>query len=224
MSVLNTPAPVAQLPSPPWMVGCLRIAGLALPHPMSARDIAADVRFATRLFGEMGIGAGSTVLFVSASSEYAQFWPYEQALENLGACVAVADNSPFDAGRSEMFMRRLDIDLAFGIGLNVVDGMKMMGLDAATAFKPAKLICVRAEAGDQLASLGFSPWRMVAFGPAFAFVAPDGTTYYDREEWLLEAPAGELLISAKQARGNPLVRFPTGVKGSIDEAGTLRLA
>lgn len=219
----NILARVEPLPSQPWMVGCLRTGGLALPHPMTARDIAADVRFATTIFDAMGIGAGSTVLFACGSSEYAQFWPYEQALETLGACVAVAENLPFDAGRSEMFMRRLSIDLAFGVGLEIVDGMKMMGLDAAAAFQPAKLICARDAAAGRLAELGFTPWRMIAFGPAFAFVAPDGTTWYDRDEWLLEAPAGELLISARQARGNPLVRFPTGVRGTIDAAGTLQL-
>jgi hypothetical protein len=223
MSVTHRLADVGQLPSTPWMVGCIRTAGLALPHPMSKRDIAADVLFATTVFDAMGIGAGSTVLFTSGSSEYAQFWPYEQALETLGACVAIGENLPFDAGRSEMFMRRLDIDLAFGTGSEVVDGMAMMGLDAAKAFAPAKLICARDSAVGKLRELGFAPWRMVAFGPAFAFVAPDGTTLYDRDEWLLEAPAGELLISARKARANPLVRFPTGIKGTVDEQGQLQL-
>ena len=216
-------APMGSLPTPPWMVGCLRTAGLALPHPMSKRDIDADVKFATTVFGAMGIGAGSTVLFTSGSSEYAQFWPYEQALENLGACTAIGENLFFDAGRSEMFMRRLDIDLAFGPGAEIVDGMAVMGLDAKTAYTPAKLICARDSAVGKLSELGFDPWRMVAFGPAFAFVAPDGTIYYDSNEWLLEERAGELLISARQARANPLVRFPTGIKGSIDAAGQLRL-
>ena len=224
MSASNTVTQVSPPPSAPWMVGCLRTADGPLPHPMSARDIAADIRFATSIFGKMGIGAGATVLFTCGSSEYAQFWPYEQALETLGACVAVAENLPFDAGRSEMFIRRLKIDLAFGIGREIVDGMAMMGLDTAAAFKPAALICARDSAAATLVELGFAPWRMVDFGPAFAFVAPDGTTYYDRDEWLLEAPDGDLLISARQARGNPLVRFATGIAGSIDDAGALRLA
>ena len=222
MSETSNLAQVEHRPSTPWMVGCIRTGGSALPHPMTARDIAADARFATGMFALMGIGAGSTVLFTCASSEYAQFWPFEQALETLGACVAVADNSPFDAGRSEMFMRRLSVDLAFGIGSEIVDGMAMMKLDVATAFSPAKLICARTAAADRLATLGFSPWRMVAFGPAFAFIAPDGTTYHDQDEWLFEAPAGELLITARQARGNQLKRFATGVRGGLDSAGALR--
>ena len=207
----------------PWMIGCIRTGQLTIAHPLTARDIDADVNFAASIFGLMGIGEGATVLFTSASSEYGQFWPYEQALESLGACVAVAENLTFDAARSEMFMRRLAIDLAFGIGQPILDGMTMIGLDVASAFGRAGTICARVEAANQFEQLGFKPWRMIGFGPAFGFVAPDGRTYHDREEWLLEAPAGELLISARRARGNPLVRFATGVRATIDETGDFRL-
>ena len=99
----NNPQPALD---PLWLVGCLRVAGLSLAHPVSERDMAADVKFARDLFGKFKIGAGFTLLMTSGSSEYAQFWPYEEALETLGACVALADNHVFDAGRSEMFIRR----------------------------------------------------------------------------------------------------------------------
>ena len=207
-----------------WMVGCIRAERLTLPHPMNARDIAADAAFADRLFARLGIGAGATILFTSGSSEYAQFWPYEQALEARDACVAVAENLLFDASRSEMFMRRLPIDLAFGIGDAILDGMQAMNIDIAKAFAATPLICARDGAADRLRALGFAPWRMVGFGPAFGYVAPDGTTLYDTDEWLLEARAGEILISARHARAHPLVRFPTGVRGAVGSSGAFSLA
>jgi hypothetical protein len=207
----------------PWMIGCIRTGSLTFPHPLTARDIAADAKFAKTMFGKIGIAAGATVLFTSASSEYGQFWPYEQALETLGACVAVAENLNFDAGRSEMFMRRLDVELAFGVGSAILDGMQMMGLDAATAFARAGKICARAEAAGRFEEMGFKPWRLVNFGPAFGFVSPTGESFYDRDEWLIEAPVGEVLISARVARGNPLIRFPTGVSATIDGDGGFRL-
>jgi hypothetical protein len=216
-------SPEPGLNAAPWMVGCLRADRLTLPHPMSARDIAADARFADMFFERIGIGEGAMVLFTSGSSEYAQFWPYEQALEARNACVAVAENLLFDAGRSEMFMRRLPIELAFGIGDQILDGMAAMNLDIAKAFASTPLICARDGAADRLRDLGFSPWRMVSFGPAFGYVSPDGTSVHDDDEWLLEAPAGEILISAKNARAHSLVRYPTGVRGSVARSGGFAL-
>ena len=208
----------------PWMIGCIRTAQLTIPHPLTARDIDADSAFARSMFEHMGVASGSTILFTSASSEYGQFWPYEQAIEAMGACVAVAENLIFDAGRSEMFMRRLDIDLAFGISEAILDGMQMMQLDTATAFGRAKKICARVGAADRLNQLGFKPWRLVEFGPAFGFVSPEGQSFYDRNEWMIEAPSGEVLISACKARGDPVIRFPTGVRANIDQDGGFQLS
>jgi hypothetical protein len=208
----------------PWMVGCVRTGKLTFPHPLTLRDINADAAFAESMFERMGIRTGATVLFTSGSSEYGQFWPYEQALDSMGACVAVAENLVFDAGRSEMFMRRLNVDLAFGIGEEILDGMQMMELDPATAFGLAGKICARTGAADRLDQLGFKPWRLVDFGPTFGFVSPDGESFYDRNEWLIEAPEDEVLISARAARGNPFIRFPTGLLATIDDDGGFRLS
>jgi hypothetical protein len=145
-----------------WMVGCLRVAGLSLAHPLSERDMAADLTFARNLFGKFNIGSGFTMLMTSGSSEYAQFWPYAEALESLGACIALADNHVFDAGRSEMFVRRLQVGAAFGIGEPVLDGMKQMGHDIAKVFSEVPLIFARDGAADQLKAAGLSPWKMVS--------------------------------------------------------------
>jgi hypothetical protein len=206
-----------------WMVGCLRIAGLSLPYPLSERDMAADIKFARNFFQKFEIGSGFRMLFASGSSEYAQFWPYEAALESLGACVALADNHVFDAGRSEMFIRRLDVAGAFGIGEQVLIGMKQMGFDLAKVFSKVPLIFARDAAADELKALGLSPWKMVSLGPCYAYIAPDGTSFHNKDEWLLESIDQNILVSSRHARANSFVRLPTGVKGHVDMAGHLQL-
>lgn len=199
------------------MIGCIRTSHAVMSYPVSFRDVHADAAFGARMFRTMAVEAGSVVMFTSGSSEYANFWPYEVAVSDLEGCVAIAENFVFDAGRSEMFMRRLPVKVAFGITDAILDGMDALKLDAKTAFTPAGLICARDGAADRLKALGFSPWQMVSFGPAFGFVSPSGETFYDNDEWLLEEAGGELLITARSARALPLVRLRTGVAGSVED-------
>jgi len=198
------------------MVGCLRTLHGARSYPVSFRDVHADAAFGTRMFQRLGVTSGSVVMVTSGSSEYAHFWPYEIAVAQMEGCVAIAENFIFDAGRSEMFMRRLPIRVAFGITDAILDGMAALKLDAAKAFAPAGIICARDGAADRLRDLGFKPWRMVTFGPAFGFVSPEGETFYDTDEWLIEEAGGELLITACKARALPLVRMPTGIRGTVN--------
>ncbi|WP_139810041.1 hypothetical protein [Sphingomonas azotifigens] len=197
------------------IVGCLRTPHLVTEYPVSYRDVDADARFGAAMFGKMGVVPGSMVMCTSGSSEYAHFWPYQLAVESLEACVAIGENFIFDAGRAEMFMRRFPIKVAFGISDAILDGMAALNLDTRKAFAPAEMICARDGAADRLAALGFAPWRMVSLGIAFGFVSPEGETFYDRDEWLIEEANGELLITALQNRASPVVRLRTGVKGSV---------
>lgn len=198
-----------------WMVGCLRVGALTIPHPISERDIAADADFATRLFASAGVKRGDVVLITSGSSEYGQFWPYEVSLESMGACLAIAENLPFDASRSEMFLRRLPVAAAFGIGMPVLDGMHGMGISLEKAFTATPIVFARDAAADRLRAAGIAAWRLLNLGPAFAFQKPDGEVIYDRDEWLLEADDGWLTISSLKLRANPLVRFRSPVRGTV---------
>jgi len=111
------------------MVGCIRTPHAVISYPVSFRDVHADAAFGARMFTKMGVEAGSIVMFTSGSSEYAHFWPYEIAVSDLEGCVAIAENFIFDAGRSEMFMRRLPVKVAFGITEAILDGMDALKND-----------------------------------------------------------------------------------------------
>jgi hypothetical protein len=224
MGEMASAGAMASDPSGHVMVGCLRTVHAVIAFPVSRRDLEADTRFASTVMDQLGVGKNTLVLLTSGSSEYSHFWPYELAMEQREACVAVADNFIFDAGRSEMFMRRLPIAVAFGITDTVLDGMAAMKLDIAKAFASVGTICARDGAADRLNALGFSPWRMVSFGPTFGYVSPQGESFYDQNEWLVEAADGELLITAINARAVPLVRLRTGVRGSLDSDHMFTLA
>lgn len=224
MSAIEKPIMGSATDDSLMLVGCIRTSHGVRSYPVSFRDVHQDSLFGMAILAKMGVSAGSTVMFTSGSSEYAHFWPYQIAVSGLEGCVAIAENFIFDAGRSEMFMRRLPVKVAFGITEAILDGMNALNLDAARAFAPAGVICARDRAADRLVELGFQPWRMVTLGPAFGFVAPDGQTFYDTDEWLLEEASGELLISARNSRLLPLVRFPTGVRGSVDPERRFALA
>ena len=206
------------------MVGCIRTPHMVTSYPVSFRDVHADAVFAMRMLQKMSVTEGSMVMVTAGSSEYANFWPYEVAVAKLDGCVAIAENFIFDAGRSEMFMRRLPIKVAFGITDAILDGMNALKLDIAQAFAPAGTICARDGAATRLRELGFAPWRMVSFGPAFGFVSPEGETFYDTDEWLIEEARGELMITAMNRRAAPLVRLPTGVRGTVDAEHKFALA
>ncbi len=206
------------------MIGCIRTPHMVTSYPVSFRDVYADATFGMRMFQKMGVTKGAMVMVTSGSSEYAHFWPYQVAVAQLDGCVAIAENFMFDAGRSEMFMRRLPIKVAFGITDAILDGMNALKLDIAQAFAPADTICARDGAATRLQELGFAPWRMVSFGPAFGFISPQGETFYDTDEWLIEEARGELLITAMKRRASPMVRLPTGVHGSVDAEHKFSLA
>ena len=180
MNTSSTLLKTSDNPNAPWMIGCLRGADTAVAHPLSRRDIEADAAFARTVFVAAGIGRGDVVLFTSGSAEYGQFWPYEVALESLGACIAIAENLPFDAPRSEMFLRRLSVAAVFGFGMPVLQGLRALNVSPVKAFGNTRVVFARDGVADELRPAGIDAWRMTDLGPAFLFESPDGVIRYDR--------------------------------------------
>jgi hypothetical protein len=201
------------------LVSCFAARGIRLPYPVSYRDLEADTRWGCRFFSSVGVGAGDTVAVSVACSELGHFWPYECAIERLDACVAMAENIGFDARRTEMFLRRFQARAAFGVGEHVLNGLEMAGLPLHKSFASTPLLFARDGAADRLKQAGLDPWRMVTLGPLFAFVSPQGKVHYDQDEWLLESIDGEVHVTARKPRAQPLFRLPIGIKGQAPTDG-----
>lgn len=201
------------------MVSCFSARGIRLPYPLSHRDVEADTRWGCRFFSSVGVVAGDTVAVSVACSELGHFWPYECAIERLDACVAMAENISFDARRTEMFLRRFQARAAFGVSEQVLNGLDMAGLPLHQTFASTPLLFARDAAADRLKQAGLNPWRMVTLGPLFVFVSPQGQVHYDQDEWLLESIDGEVHVTARKPRAQPLFRLPMGIQAQAPSDG-----
>lgn len=201
------------------MVACFPTKGLRLAYPLSHRDIEADTKWARRFLASVGVVAGDTVAVSTACSELGHFWPYECAIAALDACVAMAENVSFDARRTEMFLRRFEVRAAFGVSEEILNGLEMADLPLHKTFASTPLVFARDAAAARLREAGIDPWRMVTLGPLFAFVSPQGEVHYDADEWLLESIGGEVHVSARQPRAQPMFRLPVGVAGQAPADG-----
>lgn len=208
---LSPPAPDALI-----LIGRIKLAGAIMPYPMHRRDIDADTEWALSLFKTMDMRDDVLSLFVSAGAETAQVWPYENAAQRLGAPLSFAENSPFDAYRVEMFLRRFPIQVAFGITHAIVQGLLDAGHDLRKAFGSAQHVVAHHDAWPLLQAANVPAWRLISLGATYAIEPPTGGgARYDQREWFVEEKGGELLLTSLASRAAPFVRMHTGVRGTV---------
>jgi hypothetical protein len=204
-------------------IGRIALPGRTLPYPMSRRDIESDTEWALGLLRSMAIHDRQLVLFVSGGAETVQMWPYQNAAMRLGAPQAFAENSPYDAYRVEMFLRRFPLQLAFGVTRAVLQGLSDAGHEPGAVFARAGHVVAHADAWRELRDAGVPAWRLISLGPTYAIEPPEGGgASYDRREWLAEESNGEILLSSLAPRACPLAALQTGVKGTVARHGDER--
>lgn len=216
-----------QLPPPAphdlIMIGRIRLAGAIMPYQLSHRDLEADTQWALSCLRQMALGDDQLSLFVSAGAEMAQVWPYENAAQRLGSPLAFAENSPFDAYRVEMFLRRFPHQLVFGVTAAIVQGLLDAGHELHQVFSSARHVVAHADAWKLLRAANVPAWRLIALGAAYALEPPTGGgALYDQHDWFVEAKDGELLLTSLVGRASPFVRLHTGVRGSVAVDGGVR--
>jgi len=198
------------------MIGRIKLAGAIMPYPMSRRDIDADTEWALALFKEMDMRDDALSLFVSAGAETAQVWPYENAAQRLDSPLSFAENSPFDAYRVEMFLRRFQIQIVFGVTQAIVRGLLDGGHDLHKVFASAGHVLAHHDAWPLLQAANVPAWRLISLGATYAVEPPTGGgARYDQREWFVEEKNGELLLTSLAARRAPFVRLHTGVRGRV---------
>jgi hypothetical protein len=218
---LKLPAPEPDALS---VIGRIKLASVILPYPMSFRDVERDTEWALSQLTAMQLRDDRLSLFISAGAEMAQVWPYENAAQQLGSPLCFAENSPFDAYRVEMFLRRFDIQLVFGVTRAIVQGLIDGGHDLHKVFSAAGHVVAHADAWQLLRAAGVAAWRLVPLGPAYALEPPaGGGVRYDQREWFVEEKQGELLLTSLARRAAPFVRLHTGVSGSVRIDGDTRV-
>lgn len=199
----------------PDQIGCYTAHGET--HFYSAKRTELDragVQMARTLTG-FAFEPGSYVLTVSVVQEVVQFAPFEFALQLLGLYGTNADLSPFDAGRVESLARQFDPVAICGVGMEVLEGLKMMGHSAADVFK-GRTIWARPDAFEEINAMpGVVAKKVALIGPALALECAQGGLHLDGREWEVSVENKELLLSSRQLRIAPIHRLKTGFSGEM---------
>jgi hypothetical protein len=207
-----------------WAVFLLRLPGGTHTCSVSLRDVEADTAWARGVFERMGLRRGQPAHLIGAGFDNALLWPYENALLGLGVPFGVAEPVAIDAPRTDMFLRRLRMQAVIGLTGELVDALRGLGRDLKALLGYSTLVALP-DAAPSLRAAGLGPWTLLPLGPLWAFERPaGGGAEFDRSEWRVESPAGELLVSSVGPRATPQHRLATGVRGHVDGDGRIVLA
>ncbi len=155
---------------------------------------------------------GSYILTISVQEELPHFAPFEFGVQALGLFGTNADDSPYDAGRVESIGRQFDPVAICGVSQAILEGLKMFGLDAQSIFK-GRIVWARPDAYDAIAAMdGVEARKVCLVGPTLALECKHGGLHIEGREWDVEADQGELVISSRLERTEPLHKCATGIK------------
>tara|TARA_R110002049_G_scaffold9363_2_gene47875 strand:+ start:1147 stop:1818 length:672 start_codon:yes stop_codon:yes gene_type:complete len=203
--------------SHPDQIGCYTAHGKTHFYSVKRAELdRAGVQMA-RTIRSFSFKPGAYVLTISVVQEVVQFAPFEFALQLLGLYGTNADLSPFDAGRVESLARQFDPVAICGVGNEVLEGLKMMGHDAATVFK-GRTVWARPDAYDAVNAMpDVTARRVVLIGPALALECARGSLHIDGREWVLETKGDEFILSSRQYRIDPVSGLKTGISGTLPD-------
>lgn len=203
----------------PWAIALLRLPSGYQPYAVSRRDMERDTAWAIKVYRWMGLQAGVPIHLIGAASDNASLWPFENACIHGGIPFGMAEPVRIDSGRTDMFLRRFQMQAVLGLSGEVLDGLLAAGRDLRQLLGASPVLAALPEAHARLRAAGLAPWRMAQIGPVYAFEAPaGGGARYDDSEWLVEEDGGQLLLTSLAPRACPFVRLQTGVRGTVTTA------
>ena len=217
MSTSMTSTDSALSAQTPWAIALLRLPSGFQPYAVSRRDMERDTAWAIKVFEWMGLQKGLPIHLIGAGSDNATLWPFENACIHLGIPFGMGEPVQIDSGRSDMFLRRFQMQAVIGLSNGVLDGLQAAGRDLNKLLGVSPLLAAMPNVCDRLKAAGLAPWRMVQIGPIYAFEAADGGgARYDNSEWLVEDDGTQLLLTSLAPRACPFVRLQTGVRGKVE--------
>ncbi len=170
--------------------------------------------YAARVIASFCIAPGRFILTVSLTQEVVQFAPFEFGVQMLGMIGINADASPFDAGRVESVIRQFDVAAVCGLDAATLEGLAMMGHDAAAILK-GRVVWARPDAYEAVAAMpGVIARRCAEIGPVLALeCALGGGLHYDSREWEMTGEGEALRLTSRQQRLTPVRNLDPGVSG-----------
>ena len=171
---------------------------------------------AARVIATFELLPGRFVLTISLMPEIAQIGPFESGVQLLGLLGTNADLSPYEATRVEALVRLFDVAAICGIDKSVLDGLAMIGKNAAEIFK-GRIVWARPDAYALVAAMpGVIARRCVELGPVLGLECAAGEgMHIDGREWDISDAGGTIRLSSRAYRIQPVTDLDTGVKGHV---------
>jgi len=196
-----------------WAIGRDHHDGVPADFEVSWDDWRRDTAWAQTVLARHGVGRGTPVLIVGGMEESPWFDPFEHAVVNLGGHYSLGETHAFDAFRSAIYARSLDIEVIFGINRPVAEGF---GDALVETLARARVILARPDTVPVLSAAGLSAAIVTRVGPALAVeCAPGSGAHINGSEWSVDADAGELLLTTVGPRAHALDHARVAVRGTI---------
>jgi hypothetical protein len=201
--------------SRPDVVGCYVVGGQSTFYAARFDELERQAVHVARVLRTFAYDPGSVILTISMVQEIVQFVPFEKAVQILGMYGTNAEASVFDVGRVESIIRQFNPVAVCGVGSATLDGLKMLGHDAAKLFA-GRTVWARADAYPTLKDLsGVDVRRLVVLGPALALECAHGGVHYDSRDWRIESKMGTLHLNSRMPRVEPIEDLDTQLRGSV---------
>jgi hypothetical protein len=182
--------------------------------PVSYHDIECDTVAAEAALNALRVPADGNILLVSTLPGIAHVWPFAVASARGSRAVYFADATAFDANRTEMFTRRINIDTIVGINADVMRGLSEMG-DPYDVLKRARVVAADADLVDDLRAHGVNAVSWMLLGPAVAMECINGAVHYDGSQWSLSSDKDGLVVTAGRERALAGATFVTGIPATL---------
>ena len=181
--------------------------------PVSYHDIDRDAVAADAALHALDVPADANLLLVSTLPGIATVWPYAVASARGSRAVFFADATAFDANRTEMFTRRIEIDTILGLNGAVLKGLGELG-DPYDVLRRARVVAADHELVEDLREHGVNAVSWLTLGPATAIECSQGVLHYDDSQWSVRAGANGLVVCGGPQRAVAGAAFETGVLGT----------
>ena len=179
-------------------------------------ELGRDAAWAAARLSGLGIGPGDRVLLNGSGAEGPWLRPLMDALRSLGVTYGIAEAMGWDANRTLVFARELDLHGVIGLPKEVAE---RLGDDAVlrALFGGARVVLARPDAVPLLRSAGVAAGVISFLGPAIAIECHQRRgAHVDAAEWTVGEDGGAIwLAPAAVGRCPGLGRTVLKVRGTI---------
>jgi hypothetical protein len=154
------------------------------------------------------------VVVVGGAPDAPWLRPIELALQRLHVPLSSSELWPFDALRTATLARRLRPRAV--IGPDQALSAALAGDDGyVAALRDVPAVFTRLGGAEPLRAVGLAPRTIAFLGPAIGLEWPDGRLLVDGTEWSLRSADGQLLLSTRGERAEPVEDLPLGIAGAV---------